>query len=70
MGTGDRNDAALAETVVMVNNLIEEAHAGKNTEDFEEVLTRWARIAFAAEGEFAALAGELGSGNTTADAYT
>jgi hypothetical protein len=68
-GTGGPADAALAETVVMINNLIAEAYAGKKTADFQEVLTRWARIAFAAEGQFATLAGQLGAGEITPQAY-
>lgn len=70
VGTGGPNDATLAETVVMINGLIAQTYEGKGTEDFEGVLTRWAQLAFAAEGQFATLAGELGAGNTTAEAYT
>lgn len=68
-GTGGPKDQALAETVVMINNLIAQAYEGKGIDDFEDVLTRWGQLAFAAEGKFATLAGELGSDLRTTDAY-
>ena len=67
---GRGNNAALAETMVMVNKLLVEVLEGKTAEDFEEVLIRWAQVAFAADGHFTTLAGVLGSGSQTAEDYT